>query len=336
MDVISKDNNKVSIIVPAYNIEKYIKRCIDSILLQTYDNWELILVDDGSTDLTGEICDSFSKQDERIIVIHKNNKGVSAARNDGKRIATGAYYYFIDGDDWLEKESIKTLVYLIEKYRADLAAIDVYNVDVGLDGELCAKKANKWTIKGEQVLTGERMFHTIFLWSATLWNKLIKREILDNYDFNEDMTFGEDTEYLSRIFENVKSVVITDFAGYYYVRNRDGNVVSQGLNPVFLELLNNSKAIFDNLCYCPDKSIGVHRISVIINQILDKIPVHNYKDPQFKVFLNRCRDVARYPKIYCIYCFLKDKRYHLFWRVRYLSFIISPTLYLFYRKTKVR
>ena len=115
------DEKLVSVIIPAYNIEDYIGRCLDSIISQTYKNLEIIVVDDGSRDHTGEILDNYAKKDRRIKVIHKENGGVSSARNKGIEAAEGDYIGFIDGDDLIEPEMYKTLVDLLEEENADIA-----------------------------------------------------------------------------------------------------------------------------------------------------------------------------------------------------------------------
>ena len=115
------DEKLVSVIIPAYNIEDYIGRCLDSIISQTYKNLEIIVVDDGSRDHTGEILDNYAKKDRRIKVIHKENGGVSSARNKGIEAAEGDYIGFIDGDDLIESEMYKTLVDLLEEENADIA-----------------------------------------------------------------------------------------------------------------------------------------------------------------------------------------------------------------------
>ena len=111
----------ISIIVPIYKVEEYLPRCIESILNQTYQDFELILVDDGSPDLSGDICDVYAETDPRIKVIHQENSGISDARNEGLSRAKGEYISFIDSDDWVHPEFLQQLLYTIEKYDADIA-----------------------------------------------------------------------------------------------------------------------------------------------------------------------------------------------------------------------
>lgn len=112
--------SKVSVIIPVYNVEKYIKECIDSVILQTYKNIEIIIVNDGSTDKSGFICDSYSKNDTRIKVIHKKNEGLSSARNVGLDNATGEYICFLDSDDWMDIQTINEAINISIKYEADI------------------------------------------------------------------------------------------------------------------------------------------------------------------------------------------------------------------------
>ena len=114
-------NIMISVIVPVYKVEPYLHKCLDSILSQTYQNLEIILVDDGSPDRCGAICDEYAQKDPRVKVIHKENGGIATARNAGMRIAAGDYWMFVDSDDWLEADAISNLYQLLAEYNADLA-----------------------------------------------------------------------------------------------------------------------------------------------------------------------------------------------------------------------
>lgn len=136
------DNNRplISVIVPVYNSEKYLKNCIDSVFSQTYQNWELVLVDDGSSDASGEICDYYSRSDKRVKVIHQNNAGVSAARNTGIETACGQYIMFIDSDDSITEDCIEILYTYLTNNQADIAA-----------GRTCGEKY-AWNAQKDMIL----------------------------------------------------------------------------------------------------------------------------------------------------------------------------------------
>lgn len=122
------EDKLISIIIPVYNVERYLRECIDSIIAQTYKNLEIILVDDGSSDKSGEICDEYSKKDSRIKVIYKKNGGLSDARNVALDIAKGDYIGFIDSDDYIEKDMFQILYNLAEEYNAEISSISFYKM----------------------------------------------------------------------------------------------------------------------------------------------------------------------------------------------------------------
>ena len=129
---------KVSIIVPVYNAQEYLKRCVDSILSQDYRDFELLLMDDGSKDASGEICDAYAQQDGRVRVVHKENTGVSDTRNQALELARGTFLQFLDSDDWIVPEATRLLVRSMEEYNCDMVISDFYRVS----GERLAQKGD--------------------------------------------------------------------------------------------------------------------------------------------------------------------------------------------------
>lgn len=122
-----KTNNPfISVVIPVYNVEQFLEECVDSVLSQTFQDYEIILVDDGATDNSGAICDEYTKKDNRIKVIHRKNGGLSAARNTGLDAANGEYVYFLDSDDWLKKETLETLVHLAKSDNSDVVFFDAF------------------------------------------------------------------------------------------------------------------------------------------------------------------------------------------------------------------
>ena len=120
-------DDKITVIVPVYNVESYLRKCLDSIIAQTYKNIEIVVVNDGSTDASGEICKEFSEMDHRIIYIEQENAGISAARNTGLNNMSGNYVTFVDSDDWIESNYVETLYKKITEYQADIAVGNYYS-----------------------------------------------------------------------------------------------------------------------------------------------------------------------------------------------------------------
>ena len=201
---------KVSIIVTVYNTEKYVEKCIVSLINQTYENSEIILIDGGSTDNTTEICSKYEKKYKNIRLIHKENEGVSAARNRGILEAAGDYILFVDGDDWIEKTTVNTLVWLIEENNSDMA----YILRVGND-----------YATGEVVIgDGKKMLlHILNTSSLEIWGKLFKKKIFENIIFPEGRE-QEDLYTIPSIVLKCKKVVAYHKGLYHYTIREDGLV----------------------------------------------------------------------------------------------------------------
>lgn len=216
----------VSVIVPVYNVEQYLPRCLESILSQTYENLEVILVDDGSTDLSSKVCDDYAQKDSRIRVIHKANGGLSSARNAGIEAARGKYLAFVDSDDWIEKDTYEVMVALAEKNNAPLICGGRYDVD-GKTGErtvgLCPEK--------EEVLTAEALVGRIFLWDhcdSSACDKLFARELFREFRFPEGKVC-EDVAVMYRIILGADKAVLCPrpFYNYYH---RPGSITKAAVS----------------------------------------------------------------------------------------------------------
>lgn len=204
----------VSIIVPIYNVESYLKKCLDSIVRQTYKNLEIILIDDGSTDNSGVIADKYAKKCKRIRILHKKNSGLSSARNAGLRIARGQWIAFVDSDDYVNNNYISKLVQLAIKRNADIATCN-YNM-VDLSGKI-KKPSLHWTSK---VLTGQEAVNDVFenKRQASIWLSLFKANIFKEHT----ITFPEGREYEDiptriKTLSFASKVAYTNERLYYYV-----------------------------------------------------------------------------------------------------------------------
>lgn len=202
----------ISVIVPVYNVEKYLKRCVDSILNQTYKNLEIILVDDGSPDKCGEICDEYAEKDGRVKVIHKENGGLSDARNVGIDIAKGKFISFIDSDDYVEKEYVKVLYSAIIKDKTDMA-IGAHKVIY--EGGSVLEKATQ----EESVLQPEEVLNRILYDNGidlSAWAKLYRRELFKDICFPKNRLF-EDAATTYKLVDRSKKISIISKSIYNYV-----------------------------------------------------------------------------------------------------------------------
>ncbi len=229
-------NKKVSVIVPVYNMEKYLERCVDSILAQTYANLEVILVDDGSADSSGAICDSYAERDNRIRVVHKANSGLSSARNAGLDIALGDYIGFVDSDDYISPEMYQLLASALDKSDCEIANVMYVRVDE--NGATMPSKVPHNTdkeISAEQFLR-ELMLHT---GDVSVWSKLFKKEIFDNVRFPEGK-LNEDLIFMLDVFKRVNKVAFVAKVGYFYF-TRSGSI-SSGYGKAVVDMVDNSLA----------------------------------------------------------------------------------------------
>lgn len=205
----------LSVIVPVYNVEAYLPRCVDSILAQTHSNLEVILVDDGAKDASGAICDAYAAKDPRVKVIHKENGGLSSARNAGLEIASGEYIAFVDSDDWIEPDAYQHLLEVMERYDVRLVCGGRYDVDGGTGEKtvgLCPAK--------EEPISGEELAGRIFLWDgcdSSACDKLYHRSVLENFRYPEGKVC-EDVPVTYKIVLAAEKAAMSDkpFYNYYH------------------------------------------------------------------------------------------------------------------------
>lgn len=209
---------KVSVIVPIYKVEKYIHRCINSIINQTYENLEIILVDDGSPDNCGKIIDDYASKDSRIITIHQANGGQSKARNEAMKIATGDYYCFVDSDDYLNLNMIEKLVSLLLDNNTDISMINFCNFsgEEVSAGDLNATDSKEVLMSGYDCIRNMHEVHDEMY--VVMWGKIFKKTLFEDITFPEGR-ICEDLAVLYRIFDKAESVVYSSEILYYYFRN---------------------------------------------------------------------------------------------------------------------
>lgn len=216
---------KISIIIPVYNAEKYLHRCIDSILAQTFTDFELILIDDGSPDNCGKICEEYAKMDSRIHVIHTENKGVSTARNKGIEVSNGEFIYFADSDDWMSKDCLQKLYNACEKTNSQIAFSDyamAYDDENNNKYFVCdigdlTTFSNREALEYYAELNLKRNYGQF----RTPWGKLIKKDLVLNNPFPMDRVYAEDAACVYLWMWNSKKLVHCSFIGYFYYQNNE-------------------------------------------------------------------------------------------------------------------
>ncbi|MFC4800162.1 glycosyltransferase family 2 protein [Neobacillus sp. GCM10023253] len=205
----------ISIIVPVYNVESFIRECIDSILNQAFEDFELILVNDGSTDQSGNICDEYSIKDSRVTVIHKKNGGQSSARNRGIDAAAGDYIGFVDSDDWIHKEMYKILYTKAMETAADITACNLMQYNKDSSGHLYSANTT------DQLFDRDSAMHELYLNERLTFspcNKLYKKELFNGIRFKEGYIL-EDMDFAYRIIHQADRIFYTGQALYYYRYN---------------------------------------------------------------------------------------------------------------------
>lgn len=207
----------ISVIVPIYNVERYLDRCIKSILNQTYHNIEVVLVNDGSIDGSGSVCERYQKVDYRVKVIHQENAGPSTARNKALREATGKFITFVDADDYVANDYIMYLYELLISKDADIACCNTQNFEGNVIVESKKKKRSEYVMKSEDALC-EMLYEKKF--SNSVWGKLYKREMICGIIFPEGKIF-EDMYTTYKIVLNSKKVVYGNLKKYYYMKHEN-------------------------------------------------------------------------------------------------------------------
>lgn len=231
MQILENKRNLISIIVPVYNVEDYLKECIDSILEQTYTNYELILVDDGSTDSSAIICDEYANKNINVSVIHKINGGLSSARNAGIEKANGDYYVFIDSDDVIHRDYLSEMMKIALQHQADIVACDF------VSGEHCHWEEQSEHLdirKGKEVI--ERMNEQDVLVTVA-WNKLYKSYFFDSLNLRyKNGKIHEDMFLAPELLDSCKVMVITSKKLYFY-RQRVNSIMNSRFSVKQLDIL---------------------------------------------------------------------------------------------------
>ena len=309
---------KISIIVPVYNVEAYLEKCVESILKQTYTNLEILLVNDGSTDKSGELCDKLALRDHRIRVIHKENGGLSDARNRGIDEASSNLIGFIDSDDYIDEDMYETLYRQMVASKADLSMCGHYDVYHQIPEKQVAE-IKTWELMPEEAI---KMVMEAKILSVTAVNKLYKKALFEQLRFRIGK-IAEDAFIMVDLIHQCSKIVATNEKKYYYV-HRENSITTQKFSLKFLNVIEayeqNAKMISENY---PDLyDVAIMRLNWAYFYVLDRLLVDNdFKD---KVLEDRLISYLKKNKR----SILMDGR---FTRARKMSFLVlclSRKLYL--------
>ena len=311
----------ISIIVPVYNVENYLEECIKSIINQTFKNFELILVNDGSTDKSGDICDEFCLLDNRIKVIHKKNEGISDTRNKGIKNARGRYILFVDSDDYIHPQTCDILYKNIEQYKADLAVFNFTRTKKSYYYKNINNKLTDYKIdeidkfKALEELYGKRRSEFVFSWT-----KLYRKELFDNIEFEYGRIY-EDQLISKNILHNSDKIIYLNVPLYFY-RYRSDSYVNSSFNKANLDIIYAYKEdliFFNKLNY----------------KLKDKVE-QNYIFFLFKYYflakseLNDCSKELKKIRIdfsKTLYILLRSSNFKFKEKLCWIIFLISPNLY---------
>lgn len=308
---------KISVIVPVYNVEQYLERCVDSIINQTYTNLEIILVNDGSTDNSGKLCDELAKKDERIRVIHKENGGLSDARNRGIDEAESDLVGFIDSDDYIDSDMYEVLLKNLDNTDADLSMCALYDV---YNNTPEAQVTNKetWKLSSEQAI---KMVMEAKILSVTAVNKLYRKSLFTDLKF-EVGKIAEDAFIMIKLLDKCEKIVATNEKKYYYV-HRENSITTQKFSTKFLNVIEayeqNSNIILEK--YPKLKDVAQTRMNWAYFYVLDRLLLDdNYNDKELENKLisylkNHRKDILNDP------LFTKGRK------IGFIALLLSRNLY---------
>lgn len=312
----------ISIIIPVYNVEKDLRKCLDSIVNQTYKNLEIILIDDGSTDNGAEICRQYAQKDDRIVFMSRENRGVSATRNEGIDLAHGDYFSFIDSDDYLEPDAYEYLLNIVSEHNVD--AVNYEHFITFPDKEIIHKLADSnyglFDKKGAQ--------YQLLCKVAFAWNKLFSKKIIENLRFDEEILRGEDSLFSHLAFSRAEKVWFDSRPLLHYVQSEE-SAVRGAFKPSQLTAVKLFEA-YDELYkvefpeFMPTHIANMENLMIMIyyDMWADKV---NYKEDQkeiYKVFKEHYKTAKS--------CKNSSKKQKL----KLLIFRISPILFCALHKLK--
>lgn len=312
----------ISVIVPVYDVEKYLPKCIESILAQTLQAFELILIDDGSSDKCGVICEDYAMRDFRIKVFHKENGGVSSARNYGIERASGKYISFIDSDDWIENDMLQVLFELLTDYQADLAICGLQKEDE--EGNILFKVETNVTYEENRYNTLLTLFNQDKYYKHQGWpvNKLYIKEIIDKYSlcFREDIYYSEDRLFLFHYLQHCSSAIFSTLPKYHYLIRQNSAMTASSSGNGYKDKYSTFMPAFEEMFQYASANLPLHIQSAIAS---------NYTLDVVNLYLKYPGEIAALPIKTQIYTIVKRMLPYMSFYERsiYRLFLIHPVVY---------
>ena len=305
----------LSIIVPIYNMEKYLIKAICSVKNQTFQEWELILVNDGSTDNSRCICEKFAKNESRITIINQNNKGVSSARNKGLSLAKGKYITFLDPDDWIDNNLYSKLISHMENNNCSMC---IYGFTIENAGF-----STKSPIYKKSVIDNYTAIYEMFkgtYWGGHLWNKVYLKELIKNIKLDNDIHFCEDLLFNYKVMSNLNNIYYFPVFGYHYLQRNNSAIrdISKKIDyeKVYVRITNfNTMPLYIKKEI--DQSLYSNRFFNILDIILSN-KVNSYIDYCKNIKYDFLINIFKYTKIinkkrwiyFCLFLLLPISRWH--------------------------
>lgn len=313
-------NPSLSIIIPVYNVKNYLNKCIDSILNQSYKDFEIILVDDGSTDGSGEICDEYSKMNSKIKVFHKKNNGQGSARNLGLDVCKGKYIGFVDSDDFIDPDMYESMIMILEEEDVDIVECGARNVY--MDGTSAEHDDNIY-LKFNNKECLDHYIRGNYFYTA-VWNKLFKRNIITDIRFPEGMIF-EDIYFTYHAYYKAKSIMYTSRCLYNYLAKRPNSTMNHGFD--IREITNRLVLLKERMNFLYSKSLVEAADICRFNYYKDVLEVYTrtysneIQDKEY--YLDLLRDEIRNNKGSIVKC-----RYKTIDKFRFTLFLINQKIFL--------
>lgn len=277
-----RNEELISIIIPIFNMSKYLEKCIDSVINQTYKNLEIILIDDGSTDNSGEICDRYLQKDNRIKVVHQKNQGVSAARNEGLKHATGYYIGFVDPDDFIESKMYEIIINDIKENQCDIGICGIRSKN---EDDITLKEDRKQ----ENIVMNKKEFLNILIQdkmiATSVWDKVFKSELIKEKRFNEKRVVGEDFELILEVINNkkIKAVYNSSCLYNYLIREKSASRKQDDKQAIDILEVNDNLLKIVQIEYPDLQDLVIERILKKENMILKKYRISQKIKEKIKI-----------------------------------------------------